>query len=175
MCDKKYALCPPHFRYKDVLARGKPTHKKSDTFSIKHPSMDLEKRAKIFSPFDALKGFNEAIASKDILYEDRRVLSDEDIRHLNHAIHAIGILYNLTKTRQLAMENHVAVSVTYFAPCKDSDNEAFMVRGRYQTLSGILQKVDPFHAKNIIIDGIEVRLSDILSIESQVFDPMDFI
>lgn len=172
MCDKKYALCPPHFRYKDVLARGKPTHKKSDTFSIKHPSMDLEKRAKIFSPFDALKGFNEAIASKDILYEDRRVLSGEDIRHLNHAI---GILYNLTKTRQLAMENHVAVSVTYFAPCKDSDNEAFMVRGRYQTLSGILQKVDPFHAKNIIIDGIEVRLSDILSIESQVFDPMDFI
>lgn len=172
MCDKKYALCPPHFRYKDVLARGKPTHKKSDTFSIKHPSMDLEKRAKIFSPFDALKGFNEAIASKDILYEDRRVLSDEDIRHLNHAI---GILYNLTKTRQLAMENHVAVSVTYFAPCKDSDNEAFMVRGRYQTLSGILQKVDPFHAKNIIIDGIEVRLSDILSIESQVFDPMVFI
>ena len=116
MCDKKYALCPPHFRYKDVLARGKPTHKKSDTFSIKHPSMDLEKRAKIFSPFDALKGFNEAIASKDILYEDRRVLSDEDIRHLNHAI---GILYNLTKTRQLAMENHVAVSVTYFAPCKE--------------------------------------------------------
>ena len=172
MCDKKSALCPPHFRYKDVLARGKPTHKKSDTFSIKHPSMDLEKRAKIFSPFDALKGFNEAIASKDILYEDRRVLSDEDIRHLNHAI---GILYNLTKTRQLAMENHVAVSVTYFAPCKDPDNEAFMVRGRYQTLSGILQKVDPFHAKNIIIDGIEVRLSDILSIESQVFDPMDFI
>ena len=172
MCDKKYALCPPHFRYKDVLARGKPTHKKSDTFSIKHPSMDLEKRAKIFSPFDALKGFNEAIASKDILYEDRRVLSDEDIRHLNHAI---GMLYNLTKTRQLAMENHVAVSVTYCAPCKDSDNEAFMVRGRYQTLSGILQKVDPFHAKNIIIDGIEVRLSDILSIESQVFDPMDFI
>ena len=172
MCDKKYALCPPHFRYKDVLARGKPTHKKSDTFSIKHPSMDLEKRAKIFSPFDALKGFNEAIASKDILYEDRRVLSDADIRHLNHAI---GILYNLTKTRQLAMENHVAVSVTYFAPCKDSDNEAFLVRGRYQTLSGILQKVDPFHAKNIIIDGIEVRMSDILSIESQVFDPMDFI
>lgn len=127
---------------------------------------------RFLSPFDALKGFNEAIASKDIIYEDRRVLSDEDIRHLNHAI---GILYNLTKTRQLAMENHVAVSVTYFAPCKDSDNEAFMVRGRYQTLSGILQKVDPFHAKNIIIDGIEVRMSDILSIESQVFDPMDFI
>ncbi len=71
---------------------------------------------RFLSPFDALKGFNEAIASKDIIYEDRRVLSDEDIRHLNHAI---GILYNLTKTRQLAMENHVAVSVTYFAPCKE--------------------------------------------------------
>lgn len=49
------------FRYQKVYEKGKPVHKKFDSFSVKHPAMDLSRRAKIFSPFDALKGFNEAI------------------------------------------------------------------------------------------------------------------
>ena len=43
----------------------------------------------------------------------------KSLEHCPYLNHAIGMLYNLTKTRQLAMENHVAVSVTYFAPCKE--------------------------------------------------------
>ena len=31
--------------------------------------MDLSRRAKIFSPFDALKGFNEEIASTKLTFE----------------------------------------------------------------------------------------------------------
>ncbi len=50
-----------NFRYEKVIEKGKPIHDKYDSFSAKHPSMDLNRRAKIFSPFDALKGFNEAI------------------------------------------------------------------------------------------------------------------
>ena len=45
-------------RYRKVYERGKPKHSPFDDFSIKHPAMDLSRRAKIFSPFDALKGFN---------------------------------------------------------------------------------------------------------------------
>ena len=56
MSDNKSSLCPPHFCYKDVLEKGRPSHEKNDPFLIRHPSMSLEKRAKIFSPFDALKG-----------------------------------------------------------------------------------------------------------------------
>ena len=56
---------PSSFRYRNVYEKGKPTHEKLDSFSIKHPPMDLSRRAKIFSPFDALKGFSEAIASKE--------------------------------------------------------------------------------------------------------------
>ena len=50
------------FRYQKVYDKGKPVHDKYDSFSIKHPPMDLSKRAKIFSPFDALKGFNEELS-----------------------------------------------------------------------------------------------------------------
>ena len=48
---------PSSFRYKNVLEKGKPVHDKYDSFSLRHPAMDLSRRAKIFSPFDALKGF----------------------------------------------------------------------------------------------------------------------
>ncbi|MCR4650175.1 MAG: hypothetical protein K5662_00325 [Lachnospiraceae bacterium] len=52
---------PPSFPYKKVYEKGKPAHEKGDSFSIRHPSMDHGKRAKIFSPFDALKGFSDEL------------------------------------------------------------------------------------------------------------------
>ena len=66
MEDKTNSSSPPSsFRYRNVYEKGKPTHDRLDSFSVKHPPMDLSRRAKIFSPFDALKGFNEAIISKE--------------------------------------------------------------------------------------------------------------
>ncbi len=56
-------------RYKKVNERGKPKHEPYDDFSIKHPAMDLSRRAKIFNPFDALKGFNEEIASTEAQFD----------------------------------------------------------------------------------------------------------
>ena len=53
---------PSSFRYRNVLEKGKPVHDKYDSFSIKHPAMDLSRRAKIFSPFDALKGFGDELS-----------------------------------------------------------------------------------------------------------------
>ncbi|MBR4725123.1 MAG: hypothetical protein K6G45_11540 [Lachnospiraceae bacterium] len=64
---------PSSFRYRAVIERGKPVHDKLDGFSIKHPPMELSRRAKIFSPFDALKGFSEVISSKEA-----EVMADSD-------------------------------------------------------------------------------------------------
>ena len=50
------------FRYRKVLEKGKPVHDKNDLFSIRHPAMDLSRRAKIFSPFDALKGYSDELS-----------------------------------------------------------------------------------------------------------------
>ena len=61
--NNKTSSLPSSFRYRKVLEKGKPVHNKDDDFYIKHPPMDLSRRAKIFSPFDALKGYDEAIAA----------------------------------------------------------------------------------------------------------------
>jgi len=53
---------PADFKYREVCLRGKPGHAWNEPFALKHPAMDCERRAKIFSPFDALKGFSEMLA-----------------------------------------------------------------------------------------------------------------
>lgn len=53
---------PSSFRYGNVMKKRKPVHGKNDLFTAKHPPMDLYRRAKIFCPFDALKGFSDELA-----------------------------------------------------------------------------------------------------------------
>lgn len=61
---------PPDFRYREVFLKGKPQHTKGDSFCARHPQMNLERRAKIFAPFDALRGFREAISKEENDIED---------------------------------------------------------------------------------------------------------
>lgn len=63
---------PAGFRYKEIFLRGKPYHSKTDEVRIQHPNMDVGKRAKIFAPFDALRGFNEAVAAKTELLRTQK-------------------------------------------------------------------------------------------------------
>ena len=56
---------PADFRYRDVFLRGKPVHDRFDPFRIRHPQMPAGRRAKIFAPFDALRGFSAAIMAEE--------------------------------------------------------------------------------------------------------------
>ena len=56
---------PTGFPYRDVLLKGRPQHAATDPFRIRHPAMDIGKRAKIFAPFDALRGFREALTETE--------------------------------------------------------------------------------------------------------------
>ena len=58
-----YMPMPEGFRYAELAKAGRPQHKKYDEFWCRHPPMDLGKRAKIFAPFAALRGFDEEIRS----------------------------------------------------------------------------------------------------------------
>ncbi|HBZ03364.1 MAG TPA: hypothetical protein DEO83_06080 [Lachnospiraceae bacterium] len=46
--------------YADIIDKERPVHN-GDDFEAKHPRMPREARAKIFAPFAALKGHNEAL------------------------------------------------------------------------------------------------------------------
>lgn len=56
---------PVDFRYREVFMKGRPRHERPDAFRIRHPRMDVGRRAKIFAPFDALKGFSEALRAEE--------------------------------------------------------------------------------------------------------------
>ena len=164
---------PAGFRYKEIFLRGKPCHSKTDDFRIRHPSMDVGKRAKIFAPFDALKGFNEAVAAKDEFYEDRRELNEEDIAELDRRM---GILQRLTANSRMARENSIRITVTFYVPCEDPNSESYGLRGQYHTVTGICRKVDPTISSCLLIDDRKIRFRDIYRIENEdgIFDePLD--
>ena len=153
---------PVNFRYRDVFLKGKPQHDRNDPFRIKHPSMDRRKRAKIFAPFDALKGFNEAVAAKDILYENRISLSQEDLDELNRRL---GILHELTRNSRMARASQVQVTVTYYEACSDENHEDYGLRGQYKTISGICYNVDAEVTKTILVDRMRIDMENIRSID----------
>ena len=167
MDNPKNITIPKGFRYSEVLRGGKPVHEKFDSFSVKHPSMPLEKRAKIFSPFDALKGFDEAISSKNVIYEDRKTLSEEDMQILDQKL---CMLRQLTINSKSARVNRIPVEITYFRLSKDPDIQE--EKGSYLTDSGILMKVDDFSRMLILSDDKRIPIDDIISISSPVFDSL---
>ena len=154
---------PANFRYREVFLKGRPRHDRYDSFRIRHPSMDRGHRAKIFSPFDALKGFNEAVSAKDVLYENRIELLQEDSEELSRRL---TILHNLTFNSRMARENQVQVTVTYYEPCSDKNNEAYGLRGQYKTIAGICWNVDADVNQTILIDRLKLPLKNVLEIEA---------
>ena len=134
-----YMQMPLNFKYKDVFLKGRPEHERWDSFLIKHPPMPAAKWAKIFSPFDALKGFSEAVASKEIQYVQKIELDDDEKRDLGRKL---DVLHNLTWNGRMARANRVMVTVKYFIPCEDRDSFSFGTKGQYKELQGMVLRVD---------------------------------
>ena len=154
---------PADFKYLDVLKKGRPQHDRFDPFSLRHPRMDCGKRAKIFAPFDALRGFNFAISRREVLYVDKPELGCEQQRELNCRL---DILHNLTFNSRMARLNRVVVTVTYFCPCSDEQHEAYGNKGKLKTIKGICKCVDTEVTQTICVDDHSVCFSDLIWIES---------
>ena len=153
---------PADFKYREVFLRGRPQHDRYDYFSIRHPKMNVGKRAKIFAPFDALAGFSEAVAAKNVKYVEKIELCREDLDELNRQL---DILHNLTYTGRMARANRVTVRVTYFVPCADKHHDAYAIRGQYRTVEGICRNVDPDATQTICVGNTRIAFADILRIE----------
>ena len=154
---------PADFKYREVFLRGRPRHDRCDRFSIRHPKMNIGKRAKIFAPYDALAGFSEAVAAKDVKYVERIELCGEDLDELNRRL---DILHNLTYTGRIARANRVIVRVTCFVPCADKHHDAYAIRGQYRTVEGVCRNVDPDVTRTICVGNTRIAFADILRIES---------
>lgn len=158
---EKAPVMPEGFPYREVFLRGKPQHGRFDDFNAKHPMMPCGKRAKIFAPFDALKGFNEAVAAKDVVYVEPIELGQQDREELNRRL---NILHELTINGRMAKANRVVVTVTYYVPCEDPESFSFGTKGQYKTVTGICWGVDGEYSKTIQVGTKIIPISSLLSL-----------
>ena len=159
---------PANFRYREVFSQGRPRHRQGDLFAQRHPVMDIGKRAKIFSPFDALRGFSDAVAAKDVQYVNRPEPTEEEQLEISRRL---SILWELTKNGRLARANRVEVRVTYFSPCADKENFSFGYRGQQQTAAGVCRQVDAALSRTLTVGETVIRFQDIIAVEAdRIFD-----
>lgn len=143
------------FEYADIINRVRPIHR-ADKFSYKHPRMSSERRAKIFAPFAALSGYDDALADKEGIYDIKRALTDDECFDLDCKIAAI---YEKCSNSILARENGVEVRILYFEPFDEEK-----LRGRYKELSGLVTKVRP-DKEIIMVLNREISLRSIYRLD----------
>lgn len=97
-------------------------------------------RAKIFLPFDGLKGFKEALREKEKILVDKKLISQEEKDKLSKQI--------------IKIKKGMIVKIIFF------ENE------EYIELEGIVSKID-FTYKKIVIVKKEINFNDILKINIQ--------
>ena len=157
---------PADFPYRSVYLHGRPRHEKYDDFWVKHPPMDTIHRAKIFAPFDALAGFGDCVSSKQILYQERIVMSEGERKELDRKV---SILRELTINGKAARENRPLISVRYFVPCEDPNSDAYGSGGTYETTTGICRKIDDL-SRTITVDDKVLAIDDISEISGDLFE-----
>ena len=153
-----YMPMPEGFPFKALFDHGRPQHNPDDLFRIRHPEMDHTHRAKLFAPFDALAGFDDAIASKEVEYEPKRLLTDTEKEKLDARLQRLRFL---TCSGPAARKNRPQAAVTYFVPCADKNSFAYGFEGTYNTVEGTVEKADLYE---IVIDGRHIPLDDVADV-----------
>lgn len=107
-------------KYADILHLNRPEP------PVKHPRMALSNRAKIFSPFAALRGFDDEISSEGTskLLVKKAELSDEEKNDLSDKL--------------LPVTKGMKVVVQYFVRTTEST-------GKYISLTGTVVMIDPVY------------------------------
>ena len=113
-------------KYGDILEMERPQTEES---LRKHPRMTLQNRAKIFSPFSPLRGYDEQLAAEKQRTErvTKRILTEEEISALSD--------------RLMQVTKGMTITVRYFK--EDTDHPEVPAVGNYITLTGKADRIDP--------------------------------
>ena len=135
-------------KYEDIINCSRP---KSDRIP-----MAVADRAKIFMPFAALKGYDEAVDDKKKLYTKRIELTEERKEELDRQICLFKI--SITKGEQLE------VIIKYFEIDERASIEKKEVVGKYIAIIGEVSRVDEFR-RRIKINDKYISMEDILKVQ----------
>ena len=152
-------------KYADILHGSRPDP------SYKHPRMTLSNRAKIFSPFAALRGYEEEITEEGLehLKITKIELSEEDKGILSDRL--LQVRKGMEVTVRFFEADNVEPA-TFDTPA-ESANSAIRL-GNYRTVTGIVGRIDPVYRELQIRTGdknvlgkelpVTIRFDDILEL-----------
>ena len=135
--------------YQDILYCSRPVSR--------HPKMSIENRAKLFTPFSALRGFDIEILTQEqdrLLVPQISLASDqeEEIYHLLNGLH----------------QGNWA-TVTYFVPVK---HIAGQLLGEYTVVSGEVKRVDDVE-QLLVLEGYPIPFGNIHALTVQGMEGAD--
>ena len=109
-------------------------------------------RAKQFAPFAALRGFEETVRKKEILYEPKKELSEEKKNELD------------SKLRILS--KGMKVQAVYFV-----ESSEFPGKGKHCSIEGMVEFFDP--QIYLRIGDTEIPVSEITELSGNVFEALE--
>ncbi len=135
--------------YQDILTLSRPISK--------HPKMSIENRAKLFTPFSALRGFDIEILTQEqdrLLVPQISLASDreEEIYRVLNGLHQGDW-----------------ATVTYFVPVK---HIAQQLLGEYTVVSGEVKRVDDVE-QLLVLEGYPIPFGNIHALTVQGMEGAD--
>ena len=131
-------------KYEDIINM-------SHHVSRKHPQMSLYARSAQFAPFAALTGYGEAVEETERVTDSKREI-DEELK--------IDLDRKLQWIRE-NLKNKPEVTFTYFIPDARKDG------GSYQTVTGVVKRIDEYNEKIILEDENEIAINEIIDIKAK--------
>ena len=120
--------------------------------SKKHPPMPMADRAAQFAPFAALPGYDAAIRETARLTQERIAPAALDRRF---------------RLRQEHLEEQPEGRLTRFRPDERKPG------GAYETVSGIVKQIDSIARRIRLLDGTDIPMDDVLTLDGALFDVLD--
>ena len=118
----------------------------------KHPRMTLQNRAKIFSPFAALRGYDEQLAAEKQRTErvTKRILTEEEMSALSD--------------RLMQVTEGMTITVRYFK--EDTAHPEIPAVGNYITLTGKADRIDPVF-RTLQVGDTVVPFEDLVEVSGE--------
>lgn len=114
--------------------------------------MDIGHRAKQFAPFAALKGFEESVRKKEIIYEKKKILPDDRKWEIDQKLRLL--------------EYGKRIQVTFF-----KESREYPGKGQYHTVDGMVDFYDP--SMHLRIGNNEINIADISDINGDIYEYLE--
>ena len=125
--------------------------------SKKHPPMPMADRAAQFAPCAALTGYDAAIRENARLTQERIAPAEAELAALDRRFRLL----------QEHLEEQPEVRLTRFRPDERKPG------GVYETVSGIVKQIDLIARRIRLLDGTDIPMDDVLTLDGALFDVLD--